>query len=165
MDAIKFEKVSFQQYLLDNPLKDVETAFKEWEEIKLPVRATKGSAGYDFFLPYDICLEDGQQLDVYTGIRCSMPINVVLLCMPKSGIGSRYRLQFNNTIGVVDCDFFYSDNEGHIKAVIINDNRLGQKLELNRGKAFFQGVFVNYLTTIDDCTNGIRNGGYESTRV
>lgn len=165
MDGIKFEKVSFQQYLLDNPLKQPETAFQEWENLKLPARATKGSAGYDFFLPYNICLEDGQQAEIYTGIRCSMPENVFLLCVPKSGIGSRYRLQFNSTLGIVDSDFFNSDNEGHIKAVILNDNRTGKVLELPQGKAFFQGIFVNYLTVVDDCTNGIRNGGYGSTGV
>ena len=38
----------------------------------------------------------------------------VLKCYPRSGLGFKYRLQLNNTVGIIDSDYFYSDNEGHI---------------------------------------------------
>lgn len=160
-----FEKVSFEQYKSTRSTVDEDTVKKEWENIKLPKRATSGSAGYDFFLPFQLRMRDGTKLFIPTGVRCTMPKNIVLLCVPKSGLGSKYRLQFNNTIGVVDSDYYYSDNEGHIGASLINDNGRGETLSLEAGKAFFQGFFVQYFTTENDITNGIRNGGYGSTGV
>ena len=78
MQAIaKFEKVSFNQYQ-----KDQENAQQYYNDIKLPKRATIGSAGYDFYMPYDLVLEPGQTAKIPTGIRASMQNGWVLCLFP-----------------------------------------------------------------------------------
>jgi len=138
---------------------------ESYEAIKLPCRATVGSAGYDFFAPYDLCLEPGQTCMVCTGIRVWIDDGWVLKLYPRSGLGFKYRLQLNNTVGIIDSDYYYSDNEGHIFARITNDSNEGKLLEINRGQAFMQGVFVEYGITIDDDVRKTRNGGMGSTMV
>ena len=158
----KFEKVSLNQYLSSLDLD--ESKIKEiYEEITLPKRATKGSAGYDFYAPFDIDLKPGETIKIPTGIRVSMEENYVLKLYPRSGLGFKYRLQLNNTVGIIDSDYYYSDNEGHIFAKITNDSNEGKVLHINKGEGFMQGIFVEYGITIDDDTTSIRNGGFGST--
>ena len=93
-----------------------------YENIRLPRRATAGSAGYDFFAPADITLKPGETVKIPTGIRVWMEPEWVLKCYPRSGLGFKYRLQLNNTVGIIDSDYYYSDNEGHIFSKITNDS-------------------------------------------
>ena len=86
-----------------------------------------------------------------------------LFLLPRSGLGFKYRLQLNNTIGLIDADYFYSDNEGHIFAKITNDSNEGKVISVKKGEAFIQGVFLSYGITEDDEVNTIRNGGFGST--
>lgn len=159
MQAIaKFEKVSFAQYE-----KDEENAKVYYDQIKLPKRATTGSAGYDFYMPYDLMLEPGQTAKIPTGIRARMENGWVLCLFPRSGLGFKYRLQLNNTVGIIDADYYGSDNEGHIFAKITNDSNEGKVLELKQGEGFMQGIFLPFGITEDDDTNEIRNGGFGST--
>ena len=133
--------------------------------IRLPKRATKGSAGYDFFTPFPIALNPGKTVKVPTGIRAEMQENWVLKCYPRSGLGFKYRLQLNNTVGIIDSDYFYSENEGHIFAKITNDSNEKKVLELDAGKGFMQGIFVEYGITMDDDVSEERNGGFGSTEA
>ena len=134
-----------------------------YENLKKPARATKGSAGYDFYLPMDIKLNPGETIKIPTGIRVSMLDNYVLKIYPRSGLGFKYRLQLNNTVGIIDSDYYYSDNEGHIFAKITNDSNENKSLSLKKGDAFMQGIFVEYGITFDDDVKDIRNGGFGST--
>ena len=69
-------------------------------------------------------------------------------------------MRLSNTVGIIDSDYFYSDNEGHILVKIEN----GEKpLEIAAGKAFCQGVFVAFGITYDDEVDSVRNGGFGST--
>ena len=79
------------------------------------------------------------------------------------GLGFKYRLQLNNTVGIIDSDYYYSDNEGHIFAKLTNDTNEGKTVELKAGEGFMQGIFVEYGITLDDDADGIRNGGLGST--
>ena len=159
MQAIaKFEKVSFNQYQ-----KDQENAQQYYNDIKLPKRATIGSAGYDFYMPYDLVLEPGQTAKIPTGIRASMQNGWVLCLFPRSGLGFKYRLQLNNTVGIIDADYYGSDNEGHIFAKITNDSNEGKVLELKKGEGFMQGIFLPFGITEDDDVSEVRNGGFRST--
>ena len=163
----KFEKVSFSQFLQDWQNDFTQTTEKECEEIYnailLPSRATKGSAGYDFFSPISFTLAPHETLKFPTGIRVKIEEGWVLKCYPRSGLGFRYRLQLNNTVGIIDSDYFYSDNEGHIMAKITNDSREGKTMEISAGMGFMQGIFLEYGITVDDDARGIRNGGFGST--
>ena len=126
-------------------------------------RATKYSAGYDFYSPFDFTLNPGETIKIPTGIRAKMREDYALFLLPRSGLGFKYRLQLNNTIGLIDADYFYSDNEGHIFAKITNDSNEGKVISVKKGEAFIQGVFLSYGITEDDEVNSIRNGGFGST--
>lgn len=164
----KFEKVSREQFLED--WRDTFGNEQEqakiqgiYDRIRLPRRATAGSAGYDFFLTLPIVLRPGESIKVPTGIRARMDVNWVLQIYPRSGLGFKYRLQMNNTVGIIDSDYFYSDNEGHIFIKILNDSREEKTLELAEGMAFAQGIFMEYGITEDDDVTESRNGGFGST--
>lgn len=134
-----------------------------YETIELPRRATKGSAGYDFFAPFAFSLPPGSTIKIPTGIRAKIEEDWVLKLYPRSGLGFKYRLQLNNTVGIIDSDYYYSDNEGHIFAKITNDSNEGKILEIGAGTGFMQGIFIEYGITADDDADGIRNGGFGST--
>lgn len=163
----KFHKVSAERFMTDwkdtFPETAEETIADIYNKIKLPVRATAGSAGYDFFSPVDITLNPGETVKIPTGIRVEMEQDWVLKCYPRSGLGFKYRLQLNNTVGIIDSDYFYSDNEGHIFSKITNDSNESKSVSIQAGTGFMQGIFVEYGITVDDDAQGIRNGGFGST--
>ena len=163
----KFHKVSFEQ--LKGDWQDTFGELPEeelrgiYEGVRLPARATSGSAGYDFFTPIALSLGPGETVKVPTGIRAEIGEGWVLQIYPRSGLGFKYRLQMNNTVGIIDSDYFYSDNEGHIFIKILNDSREEKTLELAEGMAFAQGIFMEYGITEDDDVTESRNGGFGST--
>ena len=163
----KFHKVSEERFLADWKDTFSEASEEEiagiYENIRLPRRATSGSAGYDFFSPADFTLEPGKTIKIPTGIRVEMDQEWVLKCYPRSGLGFKYRLQLNNTVGIIDSDYFFSDNEGHIFAKITNDTNEGKTVQIPSGTGFMQGIFVEYGITVDDDATEIRNGGFGST--
>lgn len=161
----RFEKVSFEQFKKDyfdtfNTLDNVEEIYNS---IKLPTRATKGSAGYDYFAPFDITLKPGETIKIPTGIRCYMEEGWVLKNYPRSGLGFKFRLQLNNTVGIIDSDYYYSSNEGHIMSKITNDSNENKTVSIKKGDGFIQGIFLEYGITYDDEVNEIRDGGFGST--
>lgn len=158
----KFEKVSRQQFAAAW-LDTFGTEETVYDEIILPKRATKGSAGYDFFSTLDFTLEPGQTIKIPTGVRAWMEEGWVLKLYPRSGLGFKYRLQMNNTVGIIDSDYYDSDNEGHIFIKITNDSNEGKTISLKQGEGFAQGIFVEYGITVDDEAGGVRNGGFGST--
>lgn len=132
-----------------------------YNDIKLPKRATMFSAGYDIFSPIDFVLKKGETIKIPTGIRCRMNEDVVLMVYPRSSLGFKYRLMLDNTIGVIDSDYFNSDNQGHIFIKFTNQG--SKDLDIKKGMAFAQGIFMNYLLTEDDDVQTFRNGGLGST--
>ncbi len=165
----KFEKVSVTQFIKDWQKEFSQTTQKECEQIYqhllLPCRATKGSAGYDFFTPIDITLSPRQTIKIPTGIRVYINDGWVLKCYPRSGLGFKYRLQLNNTVGIIDSDYYFSDNEGHIFAKITNDSNENKTVVITKQTSFMQGIFVEYGITVDDSVETIRNGGFGSTTI
>lgn len=178
---IKFEKVSLQQYIKD--CRDLGRTLsnqqfeEEWNNIKLPARATTGSAGYDFYAPYSFPIKSPEDrvsslfgafapsrdyftTTITTGIRFVTDQKVVLICAPRSGQGFKYGLRLQNTMGVIDADYANSDNEGHIKAKLFAEIK---PLEIEQGQSFMQGLILPYYVVDDDSTLGIRNGGFGST--
>lgn len=156
----RFEKVSLKQFCEGF---EGENAAAVYEEIKLPERATSGSAGYDFFAPYDITLAPNETAKIPTGIRVWIEDGWVLKIYPRSGLGFKFRLQLNNTVGIIDSDYYNSDNEGHIFIKITNDTNEGKTIDIPKGTGFAQGIFVEYGITLDDEADGVRNGGFGST--
>ena len=159
--AAKFEFVSKEQYLKDFEFK--EDACEVYSKLKKPHRATAMSAGYDFYSPFDFHLEPGMTIKIPTGIRAKMPEDYVLMIYPRSGLGFKYRLQLNNTVGVIDSDYYNALNEGHIMIKITNDSNEGKALDIKAGEGFAQGIFMQYGIVADADAKDIRVGVFVST--
>lgn len=163
----QFYKVSPQNFL--NAVKEEFPRYSEdeirdmYEAVRLPVRATRGSAGYDFFAPFSFLLPPAATIKIPTGIRVKMERDWVLKLYPRSGLGFKYRLQMNNTVGIIDSDYYDSDNEGHIFIKMTNDSNEGKTVEVAQGTGFAQGIFLEYGVTVDDDVESTRNGGFGST--
>lgn len=163
----KFEKVSIEQFIKDftglfedyddNQTKDI------YNSLKVPQRATAGSAGYDFYTPISFTLKPGQTINIPTGIRVRIQQDWLLAIFPRSGLGFKYRLQLNNTVGIIDSDYYNSDNEGHMFIKVTNDSNEGKVVELESGQGFAQGIFLQYGIVEDDNVTTKRNGGFGST--
>lgn len=153
MNAMREE---FPQYT-ESDIRDM------YESLMLPKRATKGSAGYDFFAPFSFSLPPAATIKIPTGIRVKMDEDWVLKLYPRSGLGFKYRLQMNNTVGIIDSDYFFSDNEGHIFIKMTNDSNEGKTVEVTQRTGFAQGIFLEYGITVDDDATAERNGGFGST--
>lgn len=178
----EFEKVSFEQYYKDmkdefyekvclfTGVDDIENedGFRKvvrdmYDNIKLPVRATTGSMGYDFKAPFGFTLAPGETIKIPTCIRAHMDEGWGLMCYPRSSLGFKYRAQLDNGTALIDGDFYYSDNEGHIFAKITNDGKQGKIMTIDAGDGFMQGVFIPYGITVSDNVTATRNGGIGST--
>ena len=160
----QFKKISFKQYQLD-----YQTFFKEnsqnhsYDSIKQPKRATTGSAGYDFFSPESFKLAPKESIIILTGIRVKMETGWVLKLYPRSSLGFKYSIQLSNTVGIIDSDYYNTENEGHILIKLTNYSQENKTLEIKSGEAFAQGIFLEYGITYDDQTTKKRIGGIGST--
>ena len=157
----KFFTVSRERFVKD--CSEFENAEAIYESLKLPKRATVGSAGYDFYAPFDFELKPNETIKIPTGIRAKIEPGWMLMICPRSGLGFKFRMQLNNTVGIIDSDYFESDNEGHIMVKITNASNEGRVISLKSGEAFAQGLFVPFGITEDDNVTDIRNGGIGST--
>ncbi|MCR0567565.1 deoxyuridine 5'-triphosphate nucleotidohydrolase [[Clostridium] innocuum] len=163
----KFHKVSREQFEKDWSAAFPEVTAAEMRQIyaalRLPQRATKGSAGYDFFAPAAFTLNPKETLKIPTGIRAEIQEGWVLQLFPRSSLGFTYRLQFNNTVGIIDSDYYESDNEGHIFIKMMNASTEGKIVQLHAGDGFAQGIFLPFGICEDDAAQERRNGGFGST--
>lgn len=150
----EFIKVSQTEFLKSG---DKET----WKQIKMPSRATSGSAGYDFFSPITFSLKPNEEIKIATGIRCKIDEGWVLKIYPRSSLGFKYRLTLNNTVGIIDSDYFFAENEGHIFIKMTNCGN--SEITIEQGKAIAQGIFLEYGITLSDDQTAVRTGGIGST--
>ena len=130
-------------------------------EIALPKRATAGSAGYDFVSPVEVTVEPGETALIPTGIRAEMDPGWVLLLFPRSSLGFKYSLRLANTVGVIDSDYAFAKNEGHIMVKLRKP--LSVPVTIGRGDRFCQGIFLPYGTAEEDEVTAGRVGGFGST--
>lgn len=160
-----FEKVSFAQFATDAEQfsqVDIDNLNDKYNNICLPIRATSGSAGYDFYSPFDITINPGETVLIPTGIRCWINEgDWVLMIFPRSSLGFKYQLCLANTVGIIDSDYYYAKNEGHIMIKLVN--RGDKTVEIKTGDRFVQGIFFPYGVTINDDTTAVRTGGFGST--
>lgn len=165
----EFQKVSFEQFHKDfiNIYRDTYSAdeiLEKYKKIQLPTRATKGSAGYDFHSTLTIFIPSHTSAIIPTGIRVKIDENWFLGLFPRSGLGFKYRLQLDNTVGIIDSDYYYADNEGHIMIKITNDSTNDTNtLNLNEGDRAVQGIFIPHGIAMDDSVSRERNGGFGSS--
>jgi len=165
----EFQKVTFEQF--KKTCQSLEAGGALWftddneikafyDAIQLPRRATGGSAGYDFCMPFPATFISANPVMIPTGIRVLLNPDQFLLCVPRSGLGFKYGARLVNTCGIIDSDYAGSDNEGHIMAKICCD----KPFRLDSGDRFMQGIIMKYdIVDNDEPIKNERNGGFGST--
>lgn len=170
----EFEKISFEQFfeamkgilgqeVWDDKGEQEQEIRDVYENIKLPTRATSGSCGYDFHTPIGFMLRPGETIKIPTGVRVKIDDGWWLGCFPRSSLGFKYRMQLDNTTGVIDSDYYYSSNEGHIFLKLTNDSREEKIIDVEPGDALIQAIFIPYGITYSDNVTAVRDGGIGST--
>ena len=157
MSIAKFTHVSEAQYAEAMQGQDC----LPLSEVSLPKRATAGSAGYDFVSTLDVTIPAGGTALIPTGIRAEMEPGWVLLLFPRSSLGFKYGMRLSNTVGVIDSDYAFAKNEGHIMVKLRNP--LSEPVTIGRGERFCQGVFLPFGTAEEDEVLTGRTGGFGST--
>ena len=158
MNIAKFTHVSEAQYAEAMAERE---GYLPLEEIPLPRRATAGSAGYDFVSPLEVTVPAGGSALIPTGVRAEMEPGWVLMLFPRSSLGFRHALRLSNTVGVIDSDYAFAKNEGHIMVKLRNP--LSEPVTIGRGDRFCQGVFLPYGTAEEEQVTAGREGGFGST--
>ncbi|OJF91748.1 dUTP diphosphatase [Alkalibacterium sp. 20] len=150
----------------------------ENEELLLPKRATKGSAGYDLTAAVDItvpsvfkALRMNNQSEtnpmsstlVPTGVKAYMPDNEYLLLANRSSNPMKKQLAVPNGIGIIDADYYGNEgNEGEIFVQFINYGL--EDVEISKGERIAQGIFSRYEVVDDEeQTFDKRTGGFGSS--
>ena len=131
-------------------------------EIKLPQRATKHSAGYDFYSPVDVVIKPQEMQMIWTDVKAQFNEDEVLLLCVTSGMG-KYGIMLANTLGVIDCDYYSNvGNDGNLGFRLYNFSN--QEYVIKAGDKIGQGIFTKFLTVTNEkeITNQ-RVGGYGST--
>ena len=160
MSIGRFEKVSKEQFKKD--LKDLLNVEEDlYDNIVIPSRATKGSAGYDFTCPIDITIKPGELVKIPSGIRAYIDEGYVLNIYPRSSLGFKYQLSLANTTGIIDADYYNAQNEGHIIVALVNRGNKG--IVIKAGDRFVQGIFFSFFTVDEQEVNKERIGGFGSS--
>ena len=168
----RFEKVSFEQFKADcikhaNSLYGSDKYLRlVYNSIKLPTRSTKRSSGYDFVYPGSIpvTINKGESLLIPTGIRCIfLEDGYDLSLYPRSGMGFKSRVHLDNTVGIIDNDYYEANNEGHIMIKLSCDPRNADSVTINPGDKFSQGIVREFFLAEEEEIMETRQGGMGST--
>ena len=183
-----FKKVSYEQWTKDylkyvHPDATEDEIKESYDRIQIPTRSTVESAGYDFTIPYKFTApaspyntangSDANNFMLITGIRWKKPSmvmkNLALFLFARSGMAHKFGVAPSNCVGVVDSDYYNSDNEGHIMVSInnIGIRRLRQVSTFAPGTKVVQGVIMEFYTDEDAelAPKTERNGGHGSTGI
>lgn len=135
------------------------------EDIKLPERSTLNSAGYDFFAVEDMIFNPKTITRVFTGVKCELMPNQVLILANRSSNPSKKGLVLLNGIGVIDADYYGNpDNDGEIAFEFYN--MLDEVVEIKKGEKLGQGLILKFDKVEDDYISDpykTRSGGFGST--
>ena len=151
----RFEKIKEEVFKRDIP-------DSNYDDIILPKRSTKYSAGYDFYSVIDFTLNPGERNVIPTGIKCMMEDNEYLAIYIRSSLGFKYNIRMCNQVGIIDKDYYGNkENDGHIMVALKNE---GDKvLEIKKGDRFVQGIILKYGLAEEEENNNKRIGGFGST--
>ena len=148
-----------------------------YDNLKKPVRATVGSAGYDFFNPFgvDIKIMPDNYVVIPTGIRVLIAEGWHLQMHIRSGLSFKNRIRLVNGTGIIDEDYSQSDNEGHMFMKLENMNSISvdtfsslfsnksKEIIIKKDTAYCQGILLPYGLAEEDEVTAHRNGGFGST--
>lgn len=138
----------------------------EDQNINLPIRKTKLSAGYDIEAAEDTIVpafKPGQAPTlVKTGLKAYMQNDEYLMLCNRSSNPKKKGLVMANSIGIIDADYYENpDNDGHFYFAYFNCS--DHDIEIKKGDAIGQVVFLKYLICDNDSADGVRKGGFGST--
>ena len=159
----RFEIISYKQWEkdLEGMLQSNHSAVY-YGDLQIPVRKTKGSAGYDFIAPFDLIIQPHSDILIKTGIKCQIEEGYVLELYPRSSLGFKHRLALNNTVGIIDSDYYNNvNNEGHIMCKMYNPTN--NIITIHKGEAFAQGIFKQFFLADEEEVTTERVGGIGST--
>ena len=139
-------------------------------DVKTPIRGTEGSAGIDFFVPYDYPnslrrVEPGERFFIPSGIKANVPTGYALIAMNKSGVALKKGLMVGAC--VVDSDY-----QGEIHLHLINASNKPVTIEPGEKLTQFLLIPVDHcdVTVVEEdelfteeTTRG--SGGFGSTGV
>ena len=139
----------------------------ENKEINLPVRKTKYSAGYDVEAAEDTIIPSFKKgmkpTLIKTGIKAYMQDNEYLMLANRSSNPGKKGLILANSVGIIDADYYgNADNDGHIMFAYYNIKE--EDIEIKKGECIGQAIFLPFLMADGDATEGVRTGGFGSTR-
>ena len=132
------------------------------KDVKMPIRATKHSAGYDMYSPIDTVIEPGQMQMIWTNVKAQFNEDEVLILCVTSGMG-KHGVMLANTLGIIDSDYYSNEgNDGNIGIRLYNFS--DESYIIKAGDKIGQGMFMKYLCVDDEEeVTGIRKGGFGST--
>lgn len=135
-----------------------------FENINLPKRATKDSAGYDIEAAEDTLIKAKEIVLVKTGVRVKMPKGEVVLMFPRSSLALKKGLMMSNGVGVIDSDYYYASNLGHIMIPLYNFK--DEDVLIKKGERISQAIFTNFHKTTNEEDSGVtRLGGFGSSGI
>ena len=138
----------------------------ENKDINLPERKTKYSAGYDIEAAEDVVIPSFKKGTkptlVKTGIKAYMGDNEYLMLANRSSNPKKKGLILANSVGIIDKDYYGNeDNDGHIMFAFYNIKE--EDIEIKKGEAIGQALFMPFLVADNDNAQGVRTGGFGST--
>lgn len=154
----KFEVISINQFNKD--FKDTDT---KYDDIIIPKRSTKFSAGYDFYMPYDLTIKKNEVVLIPTGIKVMLNSDEFLGIYIRSSLGFKYNLRMCNQVGIIDSDYYNnSSNEGHIFVKLKNEG--DNDIILKKYDRYVQGIIQKYYIVDNEKeVEDIRVGGIGSS--
>ena len=154
----RFEIISINQFNKD--FKDIDT---KYEDIILPKRSTKFSAGYDFYMPYDLTIKKNEVVLIPTGIKVMLNPDEFLGIYIRSSLGFKYNLRMCNQVGIIDSDYYNNtSNEGHMFVKLKNEG--DNDIVLKKYDRYVQGIIQKYYIVDNEKEiEDIRVGGIGSS--
>ena len=154
----KFEVISINQFNKD--FKDADT---KYDDIIIPKRSTKFSAGYDFYMPYDLTIKKDEVVLIPTGIKVMFNSDEFLGIYIRSSLGFKYNLRMCNQVGIIDSDYYNNtSNEGHIFVKLKNEG--DNDIILKKYDRYVQGIIQKYYIVDNEKEiEDIRVGGIGSS--
>ena len=161
-------------------------------DLTLPMRSTKGSAGYDFYSPFDQVIPSNLKTSpnqsqpsstvdspifydyvndinfnykpslIRTGIKAYMEEDEVLQLFIRSSYPSKYGLILANSVGIIDSDY-YNNEDNEGEIGFLVYNLSENPILIKKDEKIGQGIFTKFLKTFDDICCQTRSGGFGST--
>lgn len=128
----------------------------------IPYKAHKWDAGWDLKSNNEtFTIKPGEKVKVHTGIQVGITPRFMGIVVPRSGLGSKFRVTLANVIGVIDSGY-----TGEIIVNLVNDGK--EPKEIKKYDRFCQLIIVPVDTTgfrvVDELGDTERgDGGFGST--